>query len=102
MQRPIGAQRNRLVEGSYRRLRPHRDGDDLLDLGRPALTDLHGGLDRVGVIGVEVLLSAPVEPAARGIDSLLDGGVRDLFDEDANLQLVPPNPMRTGALYPVD
>jgi hypothetical protein len=41
----------------------------------------------VGVKGVQVLLATPVEALGALIHALLDGGVRDLFDQDANLHL---------------
>ncbi len=65
----------------------HRHGDDLVDLGVAALADLHRRLDAVGVERVEVLLAGAVEPLGARIDPLLDGGVRDLLDETANLQV---------------
>jgi hypothetical protein len=40
----------------------------------------------VGVERIEVGLAAAVEATASGVDALLDGGVRNLFHQDANLQ----------------
>jgi hypothetical protein len=88
--RAVGAERDGLVEGADGALRPHRHRDDLVHVDGAALLDLHGGLDGVGVERVEVLLTAPVQAPRRGIDALLDGSVRDLFDQDANFQELPP------------
>src|SRR5262249_55598456 len=57
------------------------------DRDRAALLDLHGGLDGVGIEGVEVFLAAAVQAHRLGVDSLLDGGVRYLLDQDADLQV---------------
>ena len=68
------------------RVGPHRHGHDLLDLDRAALLDLHRGLDRVRVEGIQVLLAAAVEAHGAGVHALLDGGVRDFLYEDTDLQ----------------
>src|SRR4051794_19881042 len=44
----------------------------------------------MGVVRVEVLLSAAVHPTGGRVDPLLHRRVRDLFDEDADLHLWPP------------
>jgi hypothetical protein len=54
--RAVGAEGDGLVEGADGALRSHGHRDDLLDVGA-ALLDLHGGLEGVGVEGVEVLLA---------------------------------------------
>jgi hypothetical protein len=64
---------------------PHGHGDDLVDLDLPTLLELHGSLDGMGVVRVEVLLPGPVQTPRRRVDPLLDGGVRDLLHQDANL-----------------
>jgi hypothetical protein len=64
--RAVGAERDGLVQRAHGALRAHRHGDDLLDLDRAALLDLHGGLDGVRVEGVEVLLAAAVQAPRRG------------------------------------
>ena len=92
VQRAVGAQRDRLVQRAHGGLGAHRHRDDLVDLDRAALADLHRRLDGVRVEGVQVLLPGAVHPPRRGVDALLDGGVRDLFDQDANLQRCPPIP----------
>ena len=81
----VGAERDGLVQRADGALGAHRDGDDLLDGHRAALFDLHRGLDGVGVIRVEVLLPAAVHAPRRWVDALLDGGVRNLLDQDAYL-----------------
>jgi hypothetical protein len=43
----------------------------------------------VGVERVEVLLARAVEPLGRGVDPLLHCGIRNLFDETADLQVHP-------------
>ena len=83
--RAVGAERDGLVQGAHGAVGAHRHGDDLLDGDGAALLDLHRRLDRVRVIRVEVLLSAAVHTPRRGIDPLLDGGVRDLLHQDAYL-----------------
>src|SRR5204863_8640646 len=89
--RAVGAQRDRLVEGTHRGLWAHRHGDDLFDLGLAALANLHRGLDAVRVEGVQVLLAGAIEPLRVRVDPLLNGGVRDLLDETADLQVVSPS-----------
>ena len=84
--RPVGAERDSLVQGAHRRLRAHRHGDDLLDRGLATLADLHRGLDPVGVEWVQVLLARAVEPLGPRVDPLLNSGVRNLLDETADLQ----------------
>ena len=84
--RAVGSEGDRLVEGPDGALRAHRHGDDLLDVGA-ALLDLHRRLEGVGVEGVEVLLARAVQALGLRIDPLVDGGVRDLFDEHADLQV---------------
>ncbi len=86
--RAVGAERDRLVQRAHGALGAHRDGDDLIHRDGAALFDLHGGLDGVGVVGVEVLLPAAVHAPRRGVDALLDGGVRNLLNQDANLHSV--------------
>ena len=67
VQRAVGAERDGLVQRAHRGLRAHRHRDDLVDLDRAALLELHGGLDGVRVERVQVLLTAAVEaPRARG------------------------------------
>jgi hypothetical protein len=73
------------VQRADRRLGAHRDRDHLVDLQLAALLELHRRLDGVGVERVEVLLAAAVQAPRRRVDALLDGGVRDLFDQDADL-----------------
>ena len=85
--RAVRAERHGLVQRADRALGAHGHRHDLLHVRLAALLDLHGGLDRVGVEGIEVLLAAAVQAPRRRIDALLDGGVRDLFDQDANLQV---------------
>src|ERR1700692_2545936 len=85
MDRSIGAERDRLVQRANGALGSHRHGDDLLDRNGPALPYLHRRLDGVRVIRVEVLLAAAVHAPRRGIDPLLDGGVRNLLHQDAYL-----------------
>jgi hypothetical protein len=102
MDRAVGAQRDRLVQRAHRAGRAHRHRDDLLHLGGAALSDLHRGLDRVGVVRVEVLLSAAVHPTRGGVDPLLNRRVRDLFDEDADLHLEPPVANEASGSYYVD
>ena len=92
--RAVGAERDRLVERADGALGAHRDGDDLLHVGLAALLHLHGGLDGVGVKGVEVLLAGPVEALGVRIHALLDRGVRDLFHEDTDLQELAPSSLR--------
>jgi hypothetical protein len=83
--RAVGAERDRLVQRAHGAVGAHRHGDDLLDGDRAALFDLHRRLDGVRVIGVEVLLPAAVHAPRRGVELLLDGGVRDLLHQDAYL-----------------
>ena len=78
------------VQRAHGARRAHRDRDDLVDVDRPALLELHRRLDGMRVERVEVLLPAPVHAPRRGVDALLDGGVRHLFDQDADLHLVTP------------
>ena len=100
VQRAVGAERDGLVERAHGGLRAHRDGDDLVDVDGATLLELHGRLDGVGVERVQVLLTRAVQSAGRGIDALLDGGVRHLFDEDADLHgLGPPSTERAFASY---
>ena len=84
--RAVGAERDGLVQRAERGIGAHRDRDDLVHRDRSALLDLHGGLDRVRVEGVQVLFPAAVEALGIRVHALLDGGVRDLFHQDANLQ----------------
>src|SRR5437763_137799 len=93
----VGAERHGLVEGAQRTLGAHRDRHDLLDGDVAALLDLHRRLDGVRVERVQVLLPAAVHAPRRGIDALLDGGVRNLFDQDANLQNQPPSGVPSDA-----
>jgi hypothetical protein len=93
--RAVGAQRDGLGQRAGGAFGPHRDGDDLVDLDRAALLELHRRLDGVRVERVEVLLPAPVQPPRRWVDALLDGGVRDLFDQDADLHRVTSSQERT-------
>ncbi len=83
----IGSERDRLVQSADGGVGAHRHGDDFLDRDRAALLDLHGGLDGVCVEGVQVLLAAAVQPHRAGVDALLNGGVRNLLDQDADLQV---------------
>ena len=76
----------------------HRHSDDFLDLDLAPLLDLHRGLDRVRVEGVEVGLAGAVEALGAWVDALLDGGVRHLFHEDADLQGKTPS-VRCGAAF---
>ena len=99
--RAVGAERHRLVQRADRRVGAHRHRDDLLDRDRAALLDLHGGLDCVGIEGVEVFLAATVQPHRPGVDALLDGGVRYLLDQDADLQVSKP-PWRCSKFRVVD
>jgi hypothetical protein len=46
---------------------------------------LHRSLDRMRVVGVEVLLPGTLQTPRRRVDPLLDGGVRDLLHQDADL-----------------
>ena len=82
----VGAEGDGLVEGADGAVRAHRHGDDLLDVGA-TLLHLHGGLEGVGVEGVEVLLARAVQALGLRIDPLVYGGVRDLFDEHCDLQV---------------
>ena len=84
--RAVGAERDGLVQGADGGVGAHRHRDDLLDRDRAALLDLHGSLDGVGIEGVEVLLAASVQSHRVRVDALLDGGVRNLLDQDADLQ----------------
>ena len=83
----VSSEGNRLVQGADGGVGAHRHRDDLLDRNRTALLDLHGGLDGVCVEGVQVLLAAAVQAHRVGVDALLNGGVRNLLDQDADLQL---------------
>ena len=85
----VGAERDGLVQRAHGRLGAHGHRDDLVDLDLAALSDLHRGLDAVGVERVEVLLAGAVEPLRARVDPLLNGGVRDLFHETADLQAGP-------------
>ena len=98
--RAVGAQRHGLVQRADGGLGPHRHRDDLLDLDGAALLDLHGGLDGVGVVGVEVLLPAAVHATRRRVDPLLHGGVWHLFDEDTDLHLTASSGKRTFGILP--
>src|ERR671918_96183 len=89
MQRAIGAESDRLVQGAHRGLGAHGHRDDLVDGGLASLADLHRGLDPVGVERVQVLLAAAIEPLGVRVDPLLDSGVRNLLYQTANLQLGP-------------
>jgi hypothetical protein len=100
--RAVGAERDGLVQGPQGRLGSHRHRDDLVDLDRAALADLHRGLDRVGVVRVQVLLAAAVHAPAGRIDPLLHRGVRDLFDEDTDLHVQASCGKRTVGMLPVD
>ncbi len=85
--RAIGAERDRLVQGADRRVGAHRHRDDLLDRDRPTLLDLHSRLEGVRVEGVEVFLAAAIQTHRVRVDALLNRGVRDLLDQDADLQV---------------
>ena len=89
--RAVGAERDGLVQRTHGALRAHGDRHDLLDIRLAALLDLHGGLDRVGVEGIEVLLTGAVEALRARVHAFLDGGVRHLFHEDADLQVLAPS-----------
>ena len=88
--RAVGAERDRLVQSADGGVGAHRHGDDLLDRDRATLLDLHGGLEGVRIEGVEVFLAAAVQTHRVGVDALLNGGVRNLLDQDADLQAKPP------------
>src|SRR4029078_10277550 len=81
-------------------LRAHRHRDDLVDgeLAALALLELHGLFERMRVERVEVLLPAAVQTPRRSIDPLLDGGVRHLFDQDADLHRVNSSYLKKGGL----
>jgi hypothetical protein len=81
----VGAERDGLVQRAHRRLGAHRHRDDLVDAELAGLLELHRRLDGVRVERVEVPLAAAVQPARGRVDALLDGGVRHLFDQDADL-----------------
>jgi hypothetical protein len=83
----VGPQRDRLVQGAHGGARAHGHRDDLVHVDVPALLELHGRLDGVRVVRVEVLLATAVHAPGRRIDALLDGGVWHLFDQDADLHL---------------
>ena len=83
--RAVGAERHRLVQRAEGGLRAHGHGDDLVDVHGTALANLHGGLDRVRVERVQVLLAGAVEALGTRVHALLDGGVWNLFYEDADL-----------------
>jgi hypothetical protein len=85
--RAVGSERDRLVKRSDGALGPHGHRDDLLDVGA-TLLDLHCRLDRVRVEGVQVLLAAAIETLGLRVDPLVDGGVRDLFHQHADLQVL--------------
>ena len=87
----VGAERDGLVQRAHGGARAHRHGDDLVDLDDAALLDLHRGLDRVRVVGVEVALAAAVHPAGLRVDPLLDGGVGHLLHQDADLHEGSPS-----------
>jgi len=78
-------ERDGLVQRTDRGLRAHGDGDDLVDRDGATLLDLHGRLDGVRVIRVEVLLTAAIQTTRGGVDALLDGGVRDFLDQHGDL-----------------
>ncbi len=63
--RAVGAERDGLVQRPHGAVGSHRHRHDLLHGSDSALADLHRGLDRVGVVGVEVLLAAAVHPPRR-------------------------------------
>ena len=63
----VGAERHGLAQRALGRGRAHGDGDDLVDLDRPALLELHRRLDGVRVERVEVLLPAPVQRPVEGL-----------------------------------
>ena len=83
--RAVGAERHGLVERAAGLRRGHGHGDDLVDLRRAALANLHGGLDGVGVELVERGLARAVEAPRAWVHALLDCCVGHLFDEDADL-----------------
>ena len=104
VERAVGAERHGLVERAHGGLRAHRDRDDLVDLDRAALLELHGGLDGVRVERVQVLLTAAVEAPRGRVDALLDCGVRHFFDQDADLHGLSSLLARNerSQSYPVD
>src|ERR1039458_9503461 len=83
--RAVGTERDGLVQRTHGAVRTHRYGHDLLDRDHAALFDLHRRLDGVRVIRVEILLAAAVHTPRRGVNLLLDGGIRDLLHQDAYL-----------------
>ena len=80
-----GAQRPGVVAGADGALGAHGDGDDLVDGDLPALLELHGRLDGVGVVGVQVLLPRAVHATRGRVDALGDGGIWHFFDQNADL-----------------
>ena len=87
LHRAVGAEGDGLVQGTDGGFGTHGHRDDLLDRDRATLLDLHGRLEGVRVEGVEVFLSAAVQSHRAGVDALLNGGVRYLLDQDADLQV---------------
>ena len=87
LDRAVGAEGDGLVQGADGGVGTHGHRDDLLDRDRATLLDLHGSLEGVRIEGVEVFLATAVEAHRAGIDALLDGGVRYLLDQDADLQV---------------
>jgi hypothetical protein len=75
-------------------------GDDLVDLDRASLLELHRRLDGVRVERVEVLLPDAVQSPRRRVDALLDGGVRHLLHQDADLHLGSRSSNRPGGWMP--
>jgi len=75
------------VQGAHGAVRPHGHGDDLVDVHLAALLDLHRRFDRVGIERVEVGLAGTVDSHRVGVDALGNRGVRNLFDQDADLQV---------------
>jgi hypothetical protein len=102
MDRAIGAERHCLVERADRALGPHRHRHDLLDLDDATFLDLHRRLDRVRVVGVERSLAAAIHPPCGRVDPFAHGGVRHLFDQDADLHRGTPSAdgwrIRRGAM----
>src|SRR6202044_4190790 len=96
----VGSERDGLVQSAHGALRAHRYSHDLLDGGDAALANLHRSLDGVRVIRVEVLLPAAVHAPRRAVDALLDGGVRDLLHQDANLHSANSFRDVDGAILP--
>src|SRR5947208_2855387 len=84
--RAVSAERDSLVQSADGGARPHSHRYDLLDRDRATLLDLHRRLEGMRVEGVEIFLAATVQPHRVRIDALLNGGVRYLLDQDADLQ----------------